>query len=326
MLPASDSPAIDAGSNALAVDPEGQPLATDQRGFARISNKTVDIGAVEYQQAVAVLAAPAAYDFGAVAVGHNLGEVVTVTNGDQPVTLGSLGLSGGGAFSLTRDQCSSHSLAAHQKCTVGVIFAAHRGRIYSATLTIPDDSAATLATVTVQGSGTSNTVNVSGSGPAGSHLTVTGTTNNPGANCGLVEAHFVSPAPSPPAGYTLVGLPVSFTVTGCTPGATVTLSLDLGTSLPAGASVYKYGPTLADTSNHWYPLPGASLSGSTVTFSITDNGDGDTDPTPGTISDPVAELKALPPLPIPTLSVWGVALLSAMLGLLGGWPRRRRRK
>ncbi len=31
-----------------------------------------------------------------------------------------------------------------------------------------------------------------------------------------------------------------------------------------------------------------------------------------------------PPPQIPTLSVWGVALLSAMLGLLGGWPRRRR--
>jgi hypothetical protein len=41
------SPAIDAGSNALAVDSLGNPLTTDQRGFARIVNGTVDIGAFE---------------------------------------------------------------------------------------------------------------------------------------------------------------------------------------------------------------------------------------------------------------------------------------
>ena len=44
------SPAIDAGSNALAVDPTtGSPLTTDQRGagFPRIINGTVDIGAFE---------------------------------------------------------------------------------------------------------------------------------------------------------------------------------------------------------------------------------------------------------------------------------------
>ncbi len=46
------SPAIDAGSNALAVDPTtGQPLTTDQRGsgFPHIANGRVDIGAYEVQ-------------------------------------------------------------------------------------------------------------------------------------------------------------------------------------------------------------------------------------------------------------------------------------
>jgi len=41
--------AIDAGSNALAVGPDGQPLLTDQRGLPRIANGTVDIGAYEVQ-------------------------------------------------------------------------------------------------------------------------------------------------------------------------------------------------------------------------------------------------------------------------------------
>ncbi|HEX4794527.1 MAG TPA: choice-of-anchor Q domain-containing protein [Humisphaera sp.] len=45
MLPLSGSPAIDHGSNALI--PKG--ITTDQRGFARVVNGTVDIGAVELQ-------------------------------------------------------------------------------------------------------------------------------------------------------------------------------------------------------------------------------------------------------------------------------------
>jgi hypothetical protein len=46
------SPAIDAGSAALAVDPStGKPLTTDQRGpgFVRLNGGTVDIGAFEHQ-------------------------------------------------------------------------------------------------------------------------------------------------------------------------------------------------------------------------------------------------------------------------------------
>lgn len=45
------SPAIDSGSNSLAVDAVGSPLNTDQRGtgFLRIVNNTVDMGAFEFQ-------------------------------------------------------------------------------------------------------------------------------------------------------------------------------------------------------------------------------------------------------------------------------------
>ena len=44
-----DSPAIDAGSNALAVNANGDPLTTDQLGQPRIVGSAVDIGACEYQ-------------------------------------------------------------------------------------------------------------------------------------------------------------------------------------------------------------------------------------------------------------------------------------
>jgi len=49
-VPLPGSPAIDAGSNALAVDLTSDPpipLRTDQTGYPRIYNGTVDIGAVE---------------------------------------------------------------------------------------------------------------------------------------------------------------------------------------------------------------------------------------------------------------------------------------
>lgn len=42
------SPAIDHGSNALALTPGGQALLGDQRGYLRIVNGTVDIGAFEF--------------------------------------------------------------------------------------------------------------------------------------------------------------------------------------------------------------------------------------------------------------------------------------
>ncbi|MGD9127712.1 MAG: right-handed parallel beta-helix repeat-containing protein, partial [Planctomycetia bacterium] len=44
----SGSPAIDQGSNELAVDPSGTTLQTDLGGHPRIQNETVDLGAYEY--------------------------------------------------------------------------------------------------------------------------------------------------------------------------------------------------------------------------------------------------------------------------------------
>src|SRR5262249_13553670 len=46
------SRARNAGDNALAVDSSGTPLSTDQRGFARIVDGSVDIGAFEVQHFV----------------------------------------------------------------------------------------------------------------------------------------------------------------------------------------------------------------------------------------------------------------------------------
>jgi fibronectin-binding autotransporter adhesin len=56
--PYPDSPAIDAGSNALAVDTNGNPLTTDMVGNDRIINGTVDIGAIEVTSATELIVAP----------------------------------------------------------------------------------------------------------------------------------------------------------------------------------------------------------------------------------------------------------------------------
>ena len=52
MAPSLGGPAIDAGSNALALGPDGKPLLTDQRGYGRVFNGIVDIGAYEYGSSI----------------------------------------------------------------------------------------------------------------------------------------------------------------------------------------------------------------------------------------------------------------------------------
>jgi predicted outer membrane repeat protein len=60
------SPAIGTGSAALAVDSQGHPLATDQRGagFARVVNGHVDIGAFQFQSPVVSMISPAQVEAG----------------------------------------------------------------------------------------------------------------------------------------------------------------------------------------------------------------------------------------------------------------------
>ncbi|OYV96589.1 MAG: hypothetical protein B7Z73_00450, partial [Planctomycetia bacterium 21-64-5] len=69
---AAASPAIGAGSVALAVDPNGNPLTTDQRGapYARVSGGHVDIGAFEHYNVQAVVSTIADENDGNYSFGH----------------------------------------------------------------------------------------------------------------------------------------------------------------------------------------------------------------------------------------------------------------
>ena len=117
------------------------------------------------------------------------------------------------------------------------------------------------------------------------------------------------------------GVGVNFSLSGCstTSAETLTVSVDLGTAPPAGSVAYKVG---AD--GVWTAIPGATIVGSVVTYSITDN-DGvlDQDDDLGDILDPMT--VAVPqatetPTPVPTLPGLLLGLLTLLLSALG-WRR-----
>ncbi len=112
-------------------------------------------------------------------------------------------------------------------------------------------------------------------------------------------------------------------------GSQATVVLTYPQALPQGAVYYKYGKTADGPQPHWYPFPGAAISGSTVTLTLQDGGAGDDDRMENSvIVDPggVALLAAAPAgaQAIPTLGAWALALLAGLLGLfsLGAWRRR----
>ncbi len=121
----------------------------------------------------------------------------------------------------------------------------------------------------------------------------------------------------------------AFSTVGCTPGSTLSFTIVYPQPLPPGTVYYKYGPTTGNPTPHWYTLP-ATVSGNTVTFSITDGGLGDDDLTAnGTIADqggpgapPGGGPSAAPSTPVPALSGWMLAFLAVLVGLIGIAARR----
>jgi len=116
---------------------------------------------------------------------------------------------------------------------------------------------------------------------------------------------------------------------GCDTGAVVTVKLTYPETLPANAEYWKWGRTADNTTPHWYRIP-ATLEGNVVTFVLRDGGLGDDDLSAnGRIVDPSA--LVVPAVAavggtataIPTLSEWGLLLLSLSIGLLA-YQRRRR--
>ena len=149
------------------------------------------------------------------------------------------------------------------------------------------------------------------------------------AGCSFASAEFVSPSAAGGVGLP-PGLPPAasafqFTTTPCGSYATVNLSVTFDQTMPPGTQLYKFGPATPGAANStWFVLPGAVLSvdGRTFTYSVTDNGVGDSNSTLGIITDPVAPV--LPLTSIPTLSPLGLLMLAGAFAILGLYCARRK--
>ncbi|AVS76584.1 ubiquitin-like protein, partial [Paracidovorax cattleyae] len=76
-----------------------------------------------------------------------------------------------------------------------------------------------------------------------------------------------------------------FVATSCTGSVTVTLKYPQ--VLPDGTRFLKFGPSGPGADRYtWFEWTDAQIAGDTITFTITDNGAGDTDPAVGVIADP----------------------------------------
>lgn len=248
--------------------------------------------------------------------------VSVAVNGDQftyqPPVNGSCGAAGGGTTSF---------VPAANLCTVG-----------------------SAGSVARQGSDWSWSCNGSSGGTNSSCLAPVGLT---GANTGAVSAiaaatngwvvntaasagfipltgHASSPSVPPPAGVSFPhGLFDVDLITG-TAGTAATLTITYPQPLPAGAVYYKFGPTQSNATPHWFVYPHATISGNTVTLTLTDGQDGDTDLLSNShIHDPGGPaLLALAggATGIPTLSQWMLLCLSLLLAAVAPVALRQYRR
>ncbi|MCB0137724.1 MAG: Ig-like domain repeat protein, partial [Caldilineaceae bacterium] len=139
--------------------------------------------------------------------------------------------------------------------------------------------------------------------PGGGTAQVGVSSDTPGCSIGAptlaAAADALPPGSTAPLGVLRVA------ATGCA-GATLTVSMAYPSGSLAGLSPYKFGPARAGATPGWFAH--GSVSGDTVTYTVTDDGVGDGDTTtPGAIADPFAmlQLASGPTTGVPTLSAWG---------------------
>ncbi len=251
----------------------------------------------------------------------------SVTAGDRSVSLVWSAPASNGSpitgYQVTGTPSGSCSTTGATSCTVTGLT---NGTSYTFTMTATN-SVGTSAPSAASSAVIPRLLTVSGSAPD-MPGTATATLSGGGASCTLdPTSGFASLSNPAPAGKTMLYGEYAFQASGCT--ASVTMTLEYPQPLPPGVQFWKYGPaTVGATSSTWFPLAGVTLSADrkTVSYTITDNGVGDSDPVAGAIRDPFA-LVAGPvvsdPASIPVDAPWALGLLSAALGALG-WRRQRR--
>jgi hypothetical protein len=163
--------------------------------------------------------------------------------------------------------------------------------------------------------------------------TITASFTGGGPACTYATSQFiplVGHANSPPAGSAPSGIAFpnglfDFTLSGCTPGATIVMTITYPAALPSDTQYWKYGPMPGSLAAQWYVLP-ATIAGTTATFSITDGKLGDDDLTAnGTIVDQGGPgIGSQPVRQVPTLSQWALLLIAALMMASGITMANRR--
>ena len=169
-----------------------------------------------------------------------------------------------------------------------------------------------------------NAITEKASGAVGVAIVPTSSTSSCSVTTVRDEAPTVTNRPN--AGYVSPSQ-VFFVLSGCAPGERVRVTIELADGIPRDPQVYKVDVA----AKRWKRLPGAEvdIANKTVSYDLVDNGDLDSDPTPGVIVDPVVVLGSGAPVsltgpvsvPLPGFVLW---LLAMFVGGLGAWRIRVR--
>lgn len=230
-----------------------------------------------------------------------------------------------GATGVTIGGASCAPLSGVTATSITCVTSAHAAGAASVLLTTPGgtNSANSLYTYVVPSVRQTPSINTSIGGGTVTAKIVTGS-----AGCSIDLANTVAFTPPVYNGTTPPYGGLKLRLTGCALGETVVVS----TTWPsmAGLTFQKYGPTPTSSGSSVYYTPNAmGIAGSTVTHSITDNGLGDDTFTgaDGVINDPAVPVPVPVPggVSIPTLSEWGMIILSGLM-VLATFATLRRRK
>lgn len=311
---ASGAIALNVGSNTITTvvtAQDGTTTRTYTVTVTRAASTNADLSALSLSNgtlAPVFAAATTGYTASVGSATTALAVTPTVASGSSSVTVNGVATASGSASGPIALNAGSN--------TITTVVTAQDG-ITTKTYTVTVTRAYPITATGTSPAGGGN-VNASLTGPAG---------------CGFSRAAFIprtGGANSPPAGgaagYVFSQGLFDVVVDGCPGAAAVTITLTYPQAFPAGAVYMKYGPTPTQNAPHWYPFPAATIAGNTVTLPLTDGGVGDDDlAANGSIADPGGvglAVAASGGASIPTLSQWGMLLLSLLLAACGLYAAR----
>jgi hypothetical protein len=185
----------------------------------------------------------------------------------------------------------------------------------TATLTTPAGSAGTASVVVTTPGGTNSANTLFSYFLPTPIVSANGSAVITGGN--FIAAQFISASTPPPTGKTFPYGVFGFTAQ-TTAGGAVSISITYPQVLPANT---RYLKLINGAWVDWTNM--VSVSGSTVTYSVTDGGTGDSNPVSGLITDTFGPVIDIDISQIPTLSEWAMILMASLMGMLAFVRMRR---